>query len=197
MKLETPYVTSGRPPKLDQDTAGIIVEAIAAGNFYKTAAALAGVCYETFNNWMRWGEEGKEPYAGLFQAVLHAEGKAESRHLRNITQAGDFGDWRASAWFLSRRWAGQRWHEERTVMHTGEVRQKHVILVDTLDREDLAESEDSTPGRLPNGEIETSAARALPVPEKRPSQSGDGVTSVEGQGVRGELPAPSPGEEEP
>lgn len=104
----------GRPSKLTPEVELVILDAIEKGNYRATAAALAGVHRNTLSNWMRWGEEGKEPYAEFNCAMERAEARAEST-LLEVVKVADAG-WQGSAWLLERRWAS-RWSQRvRTVV---------------------------------------------------------------------------------
>lgn len=96
---------AGRPTKLDEKRSAEIVKGISAGLPYDTACALAGICYQTFANWMRAGEEAESGiYFVFFEEVKKAEAIAESLHIRNIKTAGNNGVWQADAWLLERRY---------------------------------------------------------------------------------------------
>ncbi len=142
----------GRPSKLlDEDTATILLDSIRAGMHLQQAAALAGVGHTTFQKWMRMGEEGAEPYASFRHAAMSAEAMSEQDHVKAVAMAGQFGDWRASAWFLERRWAGKRWQHQNQLAISGEIHQKHVVLVDRIERtseKSVTEGQGSD-GRLP------------------------------------------------
>jgi hypothetical protein len=94
----------GRPSKLTGDLQGKLVEAIASGLPLKSAAAIAGICYETLNRWKKKGESqnaGPE-YRQFCHALEQANAAAMQYHLQNIAEKGK-DDWRASAWILERR----------------------------------------------------------------------------------------------
>lgn len=106
-----------RPTSLTPGVQAEIVKAIEAGNYRSTAAAAAGVHRNTLTNWEKWGEEGKEPYAGFLCALQKAEAKAEMDLLAAVRNAqpavtgpgGNGADlWQTKAWILERRFA-TRW----------------------------------------------------------------------------------------
>ena len=97
---------AGRPTSLTPDVQAIILRRIRAGNYRHVAAAAAGVHRNTLINWERWGEEGREPYAGFLCAMQKAEADAEARALRRVRMGGD--GWQSMAWWLERRHA-TRW----------------------------------------------------------------------------------------
>ena len=103
-----------RPTKLTPDVQVRIVNAISVGATYALAAQYGGVCPDTFTNWMRKGEAGKQPYVGFFEAVKEAEGAAAVKWLAKIEQAASDGTWQAAAWKLERRYPddyGRQRHE--------------------------------------------------------------------------------------
>jgi transposase len=97
----------GREPKLTPAVEAAIVKSIHNCSTLETAAALAGVTYRTFRNWMTWGEAGRRPYFQFFQAVTRAETEAEARLVRIWSDAAE-RDWRASRDMLARRFP-ERW----------------------------------------------------------------------------------------
>lgn len=97
-----------------------ILAALRGGNYIETAAALADVNKECVFNWLRRGaRESKGKYHDFSVAVQKAMAYAEAKDLQNIQRAGDAGDWKASAWRLSKR-HGDRWGDRETVRIGGE-----------------------------------------------------------------------------
>jgi transposase len=99
---ETARRGRGRPTKLDPTVAGLIVEALKAGNYLETAAAYAGIDKATLHRWLKDGRAGKSPElvefcASVEKAVAHAEVIA----VASITAAGK-RNWQALAWRLER-----------------------------------------------------------------------------------------------
>ena len=106
---------AGRPTSLTPEVQEAIVSALEAGNYRSTACAAAGVHRHSLQNWEKWGEEGREPYAGFLAAMKTAEAKAEMSLLAEIQSArpgvpGVSGAdiWTTKAWILERRFAS-RW----------------------------------------------------------------------------------------
>lgn len=165
----------GRPAKLlEEQTAETILDAVREGMHVQSAAALAGVSYSTLKGWLQKSRDGAEPYASFAAALLAAEAMSEQDHVKAVSMAGKFGDWRASAWFLERRWAGKRWQQRKELEVQGEVRQKHVVLVDKLERPELEEAEATVASaRRPNGESESATSQAELASESQISENGD------------------------
>jgi hypothetical protein len=91
----------GRPTSLTPEVAKIIVDAMHAGNYLETAAALAGISVATLRNWLRVGRRGESPeLADFAQAVTQARAIAEVRDLDRI---GRDPSWQSAAWRLERR----------------------------------------------------------------------------------------------
>lgn len=96
----------GAPTKLTAELTASIVSDIENGNYSETAAQAAGITVATFCNWMKWGGQGREPYAAFFEAVTCARAKAEI-DLVEVVKVGDgkgegFGAARAAAFILER-----------------------------------------------------------------------------------------------
>ena len=93
-----------RPSKLTPDTHAAIVDAILYGATYKDAAESAGVWYNTFNEWMKAGEEAKSGKFYEFNvAVRQAEAQCRLNMTRFIQSAAAKGDWKAAEAYLRRR----------------------------------------------------------------------------------------------
>lgn len=96
---------SGRP-KYSTDVHDKIVEALKLGCFKRHAAAAAGISWRTFEQWLQWGDEGREPYASLAYdcEVAIAEDAKRNQAIVSKAAAGEHaGDWRAAAWNLERK----------------------------------------------------------------------------------------------
>ena len=93
-----------RPSKLTPETHAVIVESILHGATYKDAAEAAGVNYDTFNEWMRAGSEGKTgKFSEFFGAIRKAEAQCRLNMTRVIQSAAAKGDWKAAEAYLRRR----------------------------------------------------------------------------------------------
>lgn len=93
---------AGRPTSLTPERLQLLVEALETGCPRKQAAILAGVTDTTFYSWMKWGEQGKQPYADCLAKVREAEARGMARNLALIQDAAP-RDWKAAAWILERR----------------------------------------------------------------------------------------------
>lgn len=116
----------GRPTKLTPEVQDVIVETIKDGNYYQPACAKAGIHYQTFLNWMKWGEEqGEGIYFDFFEKVQWAEAEAEAKMVADW-KAQVPQDWRAARDFLARRhperWAPKTYLDAQL---SGELGVKH------------------------------------------------------------------------
>lgn len=111
----------GRPTKLNAKRQEQICEAIRRGNYLETAAAIAGIDKVTLHDWLRKGRDlrDRQPSSGKLPphrqalvdfslAVEKAQAEAEARDVAVIDQAGQDGQWQASAWRLERKFP-DRW----------------------------------------------------------------------------------------
>lgn len=100
----------GRPTSLTPEVAEIIVDAMRAGNFLETAAALAGVSVSSVRNWIRAGNHDTTPKLAEFaKDVRQARAQAEIADLNHIRKDPS---WQAAAWRLERRHP-KRWGRRR------------------------------------------------------------------------------------
>ena len=93
-----------RPAELNDETTGVIVEAIEVGCPARVACRAAGIGLKSFKSWMARGRsdgEADAPYRTFRVAVLKARATSEARALEAIRGAMPC-DWRAAAWFLER-----------------------------------------------------------------------------------------------
>lgn len=65
---------AGRPLKLNKTVQQKITDAISIGTPLKAAARCGGICYETFNNWYKTGQE-------IWQRLLDADDKEAERRI--------------------------------------------------------------------------------------------------------------------
>ena len=118
----------GRPTKLTPELHKIIVEAVRAGNYVETAAALADVSKESLYKWLRRGsreiqrveashlrriQNTEVIYVNFVDAVQNAQAAAESEDLGLIGKASKSGAWQASAWRLERKFPNKWGHKAR------------------------------------------------------------------------------------
>jgi len=106
---------SGRPTSLTAEVQKVILDALRAGNYRSTAAALAGVHRNTIANWFKWAAEGREPYASFMADVEKAEAESEAKLVAEVRNAqaavvGVSGPdlWQARMTLLERRFP-HRW----------------------------------------------------------------------------------------
>ena len=113
---------AGRPTKLTADAQKRVVAAVAAGATYERAAACGGVNYNTFNEWMKKGEQQKSgAYHEFYEDVKRVEAQAAARWLGYIEKAAQEGTWQAAAWKLERRYPNTWGRTTQTVEHKGAV----------------------------------------------------------------------------
>ncbi|CAJ61410.1 MULTISPECIES: hypothetical protein [Frankia] len=135
-----------RRDTLTPDRQKTICDALRAGLFHATAAALAGVGDATLRRWLQRGREDlaagrATKWATLAQDTARAEATAEVRWAGQIQTAAAAGDWRAGAWMLSHRFPA-RWSDKIDVtlgLEDGAfdevVRQLADLVVDHVDPE--------------------------------------------------------------
>lgn len=101
-------MAGGRPTKLTREIREKIVEAIRAGAYLETAAALAGIDRVTLHRWLKAGARQKRGELWEFcNAVEKALAEAEMDDLYIIKRAAQ-ENWQAAAWRLERKFP-ERW----------------------------------------------------------------------------------------
>lgn len=97
---------TGRPTLLTDAVQASIVEAVRKGAPVEPSCEAAGVDPSTYYGWMRWGKEGKEPYATFSQAVRRARAEAELELLGTAKDGDEAGTSNGPAkcaqWLLER-----------------------------------------------------------------------------------------------
>lgn len=94
----------GRKSKLTPEVQEGIVKALAVGATHEQAYGYMGIGHDTFYKWLRWGAEGRAPYAEFADAVKKTEQQASVGWLAFIEAAARNGQWQAAAWKLERRY---------------------------------------------------------------------------------------------
>ncbi len=98
----------GRPTKLTPELHAEIVRTVKAGNYFETAAAMAGVERATLREWIKRGVRAKTgAYAAFAADIEQAMAHAEVVDVIGIRKAGE-KEWTARAWLLERRFP-DRW----------------------------------------------------------------------------------------
>lgn len=131
-----------RPTKLTSELINQLEEHLTLGLSRARACILAGICEDTLANWCKADSD-------LALLLEQAEIKGEVEHLKNIRDIANGikrGDFRASAWFLSRKYP-ERWGEYQPMkkdMAANSTRQDEIIdykqkLIDA--RKKIAERE--------------------------------------------------------
>lgn len=108
--------TRGRKTELKPATLEIILKNIRGGIPIKTAVGMAGISHTTYFNWLKRGNDeqyriskGEKPnpketeFVEFLHLATQAREEAKGAHIAVVANAGARGDWRASAWWLSRQ----------------------------------------------------------------------------------------------
>lgn len=96
----------GRTSKLTKELTDIICENIELGLSYNLTCQAAGISFQSFNEWMKAGEAGKDTkYSEFYNRVRIAEANCAAENLKRIREAAK-QTWQASAWLLERRYPG-------------------------------------------------------------------------------------------
>lgn len=104
----------GRPSKMTDEVVAKIIEALRAGNYLETAARVAGITYETLNEW-------RKQFPEFSEAVEKARAEAEARNVAVVQLAGR-SQWQAAAWWLERSFPARFGRRDRMdVEHSGQV----------------------------------------------------------------------------
>jgi hypothetical protein len=108
-----------RKTKLTPELQEKVCNALKAASTRADAAKFAGIDPDTFYRWMRKGKAQKRgAFRRFYGAVREAEARCAVRACASITKAFE-KDWRAAAWWLSRRRKAFRDRQETKVKGPG------------------------------------------------------------------------------
>lgn len=110
------------------------------GATYELAAQYGGVAYNTFNEWMKRGQEETEgDFSEFYEAIKSAEGKAVVGWLAKIEKAATGGNWQAAAWKLERRYPRDygRQIQEHTGLEGGPIQFSEIVVNIKRDNESV------------------------------------------------------------
>ena len=103
-------------PKLTEELADEAIKLVKSGATNADVISWLGVAETTFYAWIR--EPKNQAQEKLAQGLKKAETERKLWHLQRIHKAAEEGDWKASAWYLERRYPNEY---ARTQRITGEV----------------------------------------------------------------------------
>lgn len=103
-------------PKLTEELVDEVIRLVKGGASNADVIAYIGVAETTFYKWLR--EPANEAQWQLAQDIKKAEAERKLWHLQKIHRAAEEGDWKASAWYLERRYPNEY---ARTQRISGEV----------------------------------------------------------------------------
>lgn len=123
----------GRPTKLTDERVETILVALRAGNYLETAARVAGVSYQTLNEW-------RKDFPEFSEAVEKARAEAEARNVAMVQTAAR-STWHAAAWWLERSFPSRFGRRDRhEVEHSGSVGVTLTQLAELAAKDSDAES---------------------------------------------------------
>jgi len=125
-----PKCKTPQTPTIDTARARKILATVRAGASIKDSMLAGGYSEPTYYNWRDNAAKGLQPYATMMAEFAIAEAAAAVAHVQNINaQASQ--DWKASAWWLSRRRRNEYGDKIEVTAKTAEA--------DELTREQLLE----------------------------------------------------------
>ena len=118
----------GRPTKLTPELQDEICGYIAQGMTYADACRLGNISHTIFQNWRKYGENGKtEPYVSFLEAVTRANAEFKQAVHASIMGATRTGDWQAGLALAKCRFP-EEYSPNRVPQqheHSGSVGQEH------------------------------------------------------------------------
>lgn len=116
-------------PKLTMELAEKAIELVSTGASNVDVIAWLGVSDQSFYRWIR--EPRTKAEARLSEGIKKAEADRKMWHIRRINEAARNGDWKASAWYLERRYPNEYARTQR-VMGTIETQSKPDALTQAI-----------------------------------------------------------------
>lgn len=103
--------------KFSPEIVDVILTAVRIGNYFTTAASLAGIHINTLYRWLSEGEDEDSQYHDFYLAMLMAEAEAEVSIVTVVRSAAN-SDYRAGLELLSRRFP-ERWSSKHQTELSG------------------------------------------------------------------------------
>lgn len=103
-----PDDVDGNPRAITKRNIKDICNIVRAGNYVKQSVIACGVNYHTFQDYMRKGKKGIEPYVEYFEMIEQAKAGAEIDMSTRISESGENGNIGADMWKLQRMFPN-RW----------------------------------------------------------------------------------------
>lgn len=117
-----------RPTKITKEIIETIAKEVLHGASYQAAARAGGIHYDTFNEWMKKGREGKSGiYVEFSESLETANAQCEVNMVRVIQSAAAKGDWKAALEWLKRRRRGE-WGDNMDVTSQGDKLQVPQVI---------------------------------------------------------------------
>ena len=110
---------AGRKTILTPELQDDVVKRIRAGNYIKVACQSVGIGVSTYFEWLKKGEEGRQPYAEFTEAIKKAESEAHVNYVAIVASHAPT-QWQAAAWWLERRFP-QLWGRRDRLDIKGEI----------------------------------------------------------------------------
>lgn len=88
---------------------------VSRGLSFRQAALASGASESAYEDWLRLGQEGKDPYRVVLSRLRAAHAIWQEQRAARITQAGEDKEyWKANAWLLEHnRESRAEWSETR------------------------------------------------------------------------------------
>lgn len=100
-------------PKLTPELAEEAIRLVKGGASNADVISYLGVAEGTFYAWLR--DPQNDAQRALAQGLKKAETERKLWHLQRIHKAAEEGDWKASAWYLERRYPREYARTQRTI----------------------------------------------------------------------------------
>lgn len=155
----------GRKSKLTPEMIETICEHIENGNYAKTACLASGVSESTFYEWLQRGKNAIEKkrhnkFSEFSESITLSFAKSEMKHVNNLVEAGEHGEWKASLEWLSRR-ASERWAKKEFL--TQDIKLTNTDIIRKWINEHESTSKDIDDGK---GPVQKTKTNDVPVSGK-------------------------------
>lgn len=106
--------------KINDEIIQICVDNVKLGMSYSACAKAVGITYQTWNNWSKWGSEGKTPYAKWYIAIQAAEAELMKECLESVKMSMRLGDVKSAMFLLEKRFSADGYGKQSQVSMTSE-----------------------------------------------------------------------------
>jgi len=123
------------PCKINDNIIQICADNIRLGLSYAACSKAIGITYQTWNNWTKKAQEGKQPYLKWYLAVQTAEADLMRECLESVRLSMRQGNVESAKFILERRFSGEGYGKQTAVNMKAQTENVNVNITPDLTAE--------------------------------------------------------------